>query len=156
MLDPSTSSKLSRMMRVEVIQDQVHLAHLSIAAAQQAADEGDKVHLGAPGGDLHEATLTARFDGDEEIAGSGPLVLVVLLGHHSRLGRQGAHASRAAVVCIFSSRQITGSRGSCGRAYRSSSSYMRQRYSSVSSPMHHISFRQGLRRFFLESPVGDP
>src|SRR6202158_4972315 len=77
-------------MRVEVVQDQVNLAHVRITATQQPADEIDEIHLGAPGGDLHEAALTTRLDGDKNIAGSGPLVLVVLLGYDRGLGGQRA------------------------------------------------------------------
>ena len=52
-------------MRVEIVQDQVNLAYVAIPAAQQPADESDEIHLGAPGGDLHEAALAARLDGDK-------------------------------------------------------------------------------------------
>lgn len=48
---------------------------------------------------------------------------------------------------LFSSIQMTGSDLVKGRADNSSNEYMRQRYSSVSAPMQHISLRQGLRLF---------
>src|SRR5512147_1679870 len=51
---------------------------------------------------------------------------------------------------LFSSRPTSGSRGSEGRAERSSSSYMRARNSALSLPMHHIFSRQGLQAFFFE------
>jgi hypothetical protein len=57
-------------MRVEIVQHEVNLAHVRIAAAHQPADEGDEIHLSAPGGDLHEAALTTRLNGDKNIAGS--------------------------------------------------------------------------------------
>jgi hypothetical protein len=149
-LEPQHFLKTLAHMRVEVIQDQVHLANLGIAAAQQAADESDKIDLGAPGGDLDEATLTARFDGDKEVAGTSPLVLVVVFGRCAGLRGQGA-ARLAQQLLAFLVQADHRLARIVGRAYRSSSSYMRLRYSAVSSPMHHISLHQGLRRFFLES-----
>src|ERR1700737_2799648 len=73
---------------VEVIQDQVNLACVGIPAAQHPADEGYEVDLGTPGGDLRDAPLPARLDGDEDIAGTGALVLVILLGQGGELGGQ--------------------------------------------------------------------
>src|SRR5882757_3946100 len=77
-------------MRVEIVHHQVNLACLGIPAAQEPTDKANEVDLGAPGGDLRKPALTARLDGDKDVAGAGPLVLVVLFGRCSRLGRQGA------------------------------------------------------------------
>src|ERR1700738_883112 len=77
-------------MRVEMVHHKVNLACLGIPAAQEPTDKADEVDLGAPGGDLREPPLTARLDGDKDVAGASPLVLVILLGRCSRLCQQGA------------------------------------------------------------------
>src|SRR5580700_984453 len=87
-------------MRVEVVQHQVNLAHVGIAAAQQPADEVDEIYLGASGSDLREAALTSGLYGHKDIAGAGPLVLVVLLGHACGLSRHRA-ASLAQQLLAF-------------------------------------------------------
>ena len=65
-------------MRVEVVQDQVNLAHAGIPVAQQPADEAYEVDLCAPVSHLRDPPLTARLDRDDDIADTGALVLVVL------------------------------------------------------------------------------
>src|SRR6266403_849738 len=99
-LEPQHFLKALAHVGVEVIQDQVNLAHLGIAVAQQTANEGDKIDLGASSSDLDEATLTAGFDGHKEVAGTSPLVLIVLLGRCSGLRGQGA-ASLAQQLVAF-------------------------------------------------------
>jgi hypothetical protein len=68
----------------------MHLARLGIASVQQPADKINEVDFSTLSGNLREPPLTARLDGDEDVAGAGPLVLLVLLGCHSRLRGQGA------------------------------------------------------------------
>src|SRR5229473_7710489 len=101
-------------MRVEVVQHQVDLAHLGVSPAQHPADEGDKIDLGASGSDLREAPLATGLDGDKDIAGTAPLVLVVLLGHGGGLCGQGltrlaqqllAKSSRRSRLAISSARR---------------------------------------------------
>src|SRR5450759_983621 len=77
-------------MRVEVVQDQVDLADVGVPAAQHPADEVDEIDLGAPGSDLCEAPLTTGLDGNKDIAGTGPLILVILLGRYCGLRGQRA------------------------------------------------------------------
>src|ERR1700687_4015050 len=88
-------------MRVAVVQDPGDLAYRGIAAAQHPADEGDEIDLGAPGGDLREPTLTAGLDGDNDIAGAGPRVLVVLLGRCGGLRGQGAMSLAQQVLAFL-------------------------------------------------------
>jgi hypothetical protein len=99
----------------------------------------------------HQATLPAGFDGDIDVAGAGPLVLVVLFGRCSGLRGQGAAglAQQLLAFLVQTDQRLVRIVGAS--IQRSSSSYMRLRYSVVSSPMHHISLHQGLKRFFLES-----
>lgn len=77
-------------MRVEVVQDQVNLPRTRIALAQHPADEAYEVDLGAPGSHLRDPPMAPRLDGDEDVADTGALLLVIFLAHSSRLYRQGA------------------------------------------------------------------
>src|SRR6185437_17146569 len=52
-------------VRVEIVHHQVNLTGLGIPAAQEPADKGDEIDLGAPSGDLCEPSLTAGLDGEE-------------------------------------------------------------------------------------------
>ena len=102
-----------------------------------------------------EATLTTGFNGDKNIAGTGPLVLIILLGRCSGLRRQGATglAQQLLALLVQANHRLV---RIVGPSIQLQQTYMRRRYSAVSSPMHHISLHQGLRRFFLESGEWSP
>ena len=66
-------------MRVQVVENQMDAAGGGIHRISQMADEADEIVLGALRGHLDLALATLRFDGNEEVAGSGAAVLVILL-----------------------------------------------------------------------------
>lgn len=76
-LGPEHLLEAAGQMGVEVVRDQVNLAHTPLAAAQDAANKADNVGLGAPFGQLRMAPLGPRLDGDKDVASPGALVLVV-------------------------------------------------------------------------------
>jgi hypothetical protein len=84
--------KAGAKMRVEVVKNQVNCPGSRVNCLQQSAYEVHKVHLRATRSHFHDAPFALGFDGHEEVAGTRPFVLVILLGQHPGLeGQRGAH-----------------------------------------------------------------
>jgi hypothetical protein len=132
---------------VEIVQDQVHASGRFIGRVEQVLDEGDEIGLAASPRDDDSSAARLGLNGDKQAGCNAARVFVVFLAHTAWLHRY----RRAAVgnSCkLFSSMHTTGSSCRNGRAYSASKWYMRWRYSVVNAAIHHITFRQGLRRFF--------
>lgn len=75
-------------MGVEIVEHQMHFAHLGVRAALHPADEPDEIFRGAPLDLLHMAPLAERLDGDKDVARAG--ALAILPQRHAGRSRQGA------------------------------------------------------------------
>lgn len=88
-LDAQDFLEVAAQVSIEVVKNQVHLAHPRVATTQHATDETHKVGLATPHGNLGVATFAAWLDGHEDVASPGALVLVILPQRHAEFGRQG-------------------------------------------------------------------
>jgi len=72
-------------MGVEIIQNQMDFPGAGVDLAHEMTNEAHEIRLGSTLGYCHHSPFTLGFHGHKEVAGTGPFILVILLGRCIRL-----------------------------------------------------------------------
>ena len=142
-------------MRVQIVQDQMEFAHLGIDLPCQIPHEFHKVLLGPPASHFHLAVAGLGLHRHEQVSRAGPLVFIIFLGDLAwSCRRQWPPGLFQQLFALFVQANHRFSRvvrlGIKPQQLRS------VLYLAVIRPIHHITLRQGLQTFFLESAGRSP
>jgi hypothetical protein len=83
-LEPEHLLEAAAKVNVQIVQNQMNASGTGIDVLDEMTCEGHEVGLSAPLGDDHGASATPGLDSDEQVAGAGANIFVVLPNRYAR------------------------------------------------------------------------